>query len=148
MLLVQHQDARLEDLVATVGLGLVLLACGYRAARSVFDWLRDRWQPPTSDIQAYRLFLREGLELKLVRYRTMRRWFPLLGDFSGWLGYLMIVRGKIHFWGYFLALGWLSLHRPETPAKIEERIERMDAPIARAQHVGVKRIHSDHWGGC
>ena len=58
------------------GWALVLLAWGYWAACSVFDWLRERWQPPISDIQAYRLFLREGLELKLARYRTVRRWFP------------------------------------------------------------------------
>ena len=88
-----------------LGWGLVLLGLGYSAACSVFDWLRERWQPPTSDIRAYRLFLREGLELKLARYRTVRRWFPALAKLSGWVGYLLIV--KAPFWDIsFLAGGW------------------------------------------
>jgi hypothetical protein len=133
-----------------LGWGLALLACGYWAACSVLNWLRDRWQPSTSDIEAYRRFLREGLELKLSRYRTVRRWFPSLANFSGWVGYLLI-RGEVHFWGYFI-LGWLlilPLHL-DTAANIQGRIERMDALIAEGQPVNLrlngKRLHSDHWG--
>jgi hypothetical protein len=135
-----------------LGWGLLLLGWGYWAACSVFDWLRERMQPPTSDIVAYRLFLRDGLELKLARYRTVSRWFPVLADLSGLMGYLLIVRGEIHFWGYFILLGWVSLHSPETPSKIQSRIERMDALIAEGQPVNLKlnvngkRLHSDHWG--
>jgi hypothetical protein len=133
-----------------LGWGLVVLACGYWAACSVFDWLRERWQPPISDIQARRLFLREGLELKLTRYRTVRRWFPILAILSGWAGYLLIVGGEAHFWAQVIALGWLVLHSPETPAKIQSRIERMDALIAEGQPANLKlngkRLHSDHWG--
>ena len=131
-----------------VGWGLCLLACGYWAACSVFDWLRERWQPPTSDIQAYRLFLREGLELKLARYRTVRRWFPDLVNLFAWAGYVLIVRGEVHFWGYFCASVWMGLHPiMDTPAKIQARIERINDRIARAaKQVGFKRLHSDHWG--
>jgi hypothetical protein len=130
-----------------VGWGLCLLACGYSAACSVFDWLRERWQPPTSDIQAYRLFLREGLELKLARYRTVRRWFPDLANLAAWVGYAVIVRGEVHFWGYFVACVWMGLHpMTDTPAKIQQRIERMNALIARPLQTGFKRLHSDHWG--
>jgi hypothetical protein len=121
-----------------------LLTWGYGAACSVSDWLRERWQPPPSDIQAYRLFLREGLELKLARYRTVRRWFPEFANLAGWVG-LFLIFGD-HFWVYFMAVLWLSLHRPDTPAQIQSRIERMDALIARVQQVGFKRLQSDHWG--
>jgi hypothetical protein len=128
-----------------VGWGLCLLACGYWAACSIFDWLRERWQPPTSDVRARRLFLREGLELKLARYRTVRRWFPDLANLAGWVGYAAIVKGEVHFWGYFVACVWMGLHpMTDTPAKIQQRIERMDALIARAGRVGFKRLHSDH----
>jgi hypothetical protein len=133
-----------------LGWGLALLACGYWAACSVFDWLRERWRPSPSNIEAYRVFLREDLELKLARYRTVRRWFPILAALSAYLGYLLIVRGEIHFWVQVIALGWLALHSPETPAAIQSRIERMNALIAEAQPVNlrlnVKRVHSDHWG--
>ena len=130
--------------------GLILLALAYWATCSVFDWLRERWQPPISEIQEHRNFLREGLELRLARYRTVRRWFPTFASFSGWLGYLLIVRGEIHFWGYFVGLVWLSLNPLDTPAKIQSRIERMDALIAKWRpgnlKFNVKRVHSDHWG--
>jgi hypothetical protein len=130
-----------------VGWGLVLLGLGYWAACSVLDWLRERWQPPASDLPAYRLFLLEGLELKLARYRTVRRWFPILAYLSAWVGYSLIVRGEVNFWGYFFAGVWLSLHPIDTPAKIQERIERMDAQ-ARSVNLRLNptRLHSDHWG--
>jgi hypothetical protein len=133
-----------------LGWGLLLLTWAYCATCSVFNWLRERWQPPLSDIQAYRLFLREGLELKLTRYRTVRRWFPVCAGFCGWLGWLLIVRGEVHFWGYFVCLVWLLLNPLDTPAKIQSRIERMDALIAKWRpgnlKFDVKRVHSDHWG--
>jgi len=133
-----------------LGWGLVLLACGYWAACSVFDWLRERWQPSTSDLEAYRRFLRAGLELKLSRYRTVRRWFPALASLSGWVGYLLIVRGEVPFWGYLMGYAWLGLNPPDTPAKIMKRIGEMDALIARAERLKLepngKRLHSDHWG--
>lgn len=134
-----------------VGWGLILLGVAYWATCSVFDWLRERWQPPTSDFEAYRLFLREGLEFKLARYRTMRRWFPTLANLSVSTGYVLLVRGELHFWVYFIVMGWLSLHPPDKPAKIQGRIERIDALIARGQPLNFKLkdfkpLHSDHWG--
>jgi|GEM_PF-1985980 len=144
----------MEMLTATgwqqrLGWGLVLLAWGYWAACSVLNWLRDRWQPSTSDIEAYRRFLRTGLELKLSRYRTVRRWFPSLAIFSGSVGYSLI-GGEVHFWGYFI-LGLLILPlQLDTAANIQGRIERMDALIAEGPPVNLrlngKRLHSDHWG--
>jgi len=137
-----------------VGWGLVSLAWGYWAARSVFDWLRERWQPPTSDIEAYRRFLRAGLEIELSRYRTVRRYFPTLAMLSLWAGYLLI-NGEVHFWGYFI-LAWLvlALFRPNTPAQIQRRIGRVDALIAQASQANLDRnlkfnlkpLHSDYWG--
>jgi hypothetical protein len=131
-----------------VGWGLALLACGYWATCSVFNRLRDRRQPSTSDIVAYRLFLREGLALKLARYRTVRRWFPALASLAGWVGYLLIAGGQNLFGGFFVAMVWMGGHPLDTPAKIQGRIERMDALIAQAQQAGLKlkRVHSDHWG--
>jgi hypothetical protein len=133
------------------GWGLVILSGSYWAACSVFDWLRERWQPPPSDIQAYRLFLREGLELKLARYRTVRRWFPVLAGLSGLMGFVLAFRGEGHLWGRFIGFVLILLcSLPDTPAKIQSRIERMDTLIAEGAQVNLKlngkRLHSDHWG--
>lgn len=133
-----------------LGWSLVLLGWSYWAVCSVFDWLRERWQPPTSDIVAYRLFLREGLELKLAQYRTVRRWFPTLASLSALVGYDLTVKGEVHFWWYVILIAWVALNSSETPAKIQSRIERMDVRIAEGLPANlklpVKRLHSDHWG--
>jgi hypothetical protein len=128
-----------------------LLTWGYGAACSVFDWLRERWQPPISDIVAYRLFLREGLDIKLARYRTVRRWFPVLASLSGLMGFVLAFQGEGHLWGRFIGFGLILLFSlPDTPAKIQSRIERMDARIAEKLPVNMKlpakRLYSEHWG--
>ena len=133
-----------------MGWCLVLLGVTYWTSRSVLDWLRERWQPSPSNFSAYTLFLREGLELKLARYRTVRRWFPAIASWSIALGYWLIFPDRVDiFWGLFnlvcLSLIWL-----DTPAKIQSRIELIDAQIAQGPPVNLtlnlKPLHSDHWG--
>lgn len=130
-----------------LGWSLVLLCSSYWSACSVFDWLRERWKPSPSDIRAYRQFLRQRLELKLTRYRTVRRWFPLLASLAGWSGYLLVVRGQVHLWGWVAFCLWAAAHPVgDTPAKIRARIERLDLLIAQPDQTGVRRVHSEHWG--
>ena len=121
------------------GWSLVGFAFAYWGVTSVADWRRERRQPSTSDIEAYRLFLRKGLELKLGRYRSARRWFPVLATMSLATGYLMNIEGGIHltrtFSGVVIAVAAFGiwLQSLETPEKIEKRIERMDAQIAQVR---------------
>ena len=66
------------------------------------------------------------------------------------MGYLLIARGKTHLLVNIIFFVWLALYPPDTPAKIQSRIERMDALIAEGPQVNlkrsVKRLQSDHWG--
>jgi hypothetical protein len=114
-----------------------LLAFGW-ASWSVFtiaDLLREQNEPPISDIQAYQLFSRTKLERRLERYRSPRRWLPLLVPVSLCVGYVMTLEGVglgyvangLVIVAAVLAIFMLCL---DTPAKIEARLLRLNERIA------------------
>jgi hypothetical protein len=67
------------------------------------------------------------------------------------MGFVLAFRGEGHLWGRFIGFVLILLcSLPDTPAKIQSRIERMDTLIAEGPPADLtlpdKRLHSDHWG--
>jgi len=136
-----------------VGFCLILIGCAHGVASSIVDWRRNRWEPSTRDVIAYRIFLRDSLQRKLKEYRPVRRCFRLLTNVSMLTGFGLT--GWIHWWPispYTLAAAaaafLIFLEWGDTPAKIGQRIERMDERIAAANRPAgpQRRVHSEHWG--
>jgi hypothetical protein len=116
------------------GAGPMAFGWAYWATTSVLGWLRERNAPPLSDIQATTLFLREELERRLERFRSVRRWFPILATVAIFSGYFLTFGGvSLISSGVVIAGGLFAIRLQclESPKRIQGRIERMDVPFAR-----------------
>jgi hypothetical protein len=130
--------SRAKDWNDRIGWGLVALGWGYWTISFVMDRLREQ-QAPADRRSLESLFLiRLGLERRLKRYRSVRRWFPQLATASGCTGLLM-VGDAIHsnpIYGGVIIVGgaaFILLQCLETPANIHKRIGRLDEFIAKRQ---------------
>lgn len=104
--------------------------------------LRERNEPPFSNIEARHRFTRANLEQRLERYRSLRRWIPLLIPISIGTGFVMNSGGQGGA-GYLddafvigvsvLAIWILCL---DTPAKIQQRLDRLNDRIAHGESRG------------
>jgi hypothetical protein len=121
-----------------------LIAFGWMgwATYSVTDWLWRRNEPPISDIHAYRLFSRATLERRLGRYRSLRRWLPLVVPVSMCTGFVMSLEaggelGRIST-GFVIAVALVAVWMLclDTPAKIETRLARVNERLAESANGG------------
>jgi hypothetical protein len=127
-----------------VASALIALASILWGALSFADWLRDRQQPPISDIEAYSLFSKVRLERRLGLYQSPWRWLPLLVPASMCVGFVTTFEdggGWGHIFSIFvigfagLVIWMLCL---DTPAKIEGRLARLNERIAEGSAGGVR----------
>jgi hypothetical protein len=126
-----------------IGWGLLAIGWLYMGTSSVLNWLEDRKAPPISDIQAYWLFSRAKLERRLGRYRSVRRWFPVLATVSFCTGSVLTLKGG-SLWGHIftglvIAGGAFAIWMQclESPDKIEQRLALMDERIVKPTGVGM-----------
>ncbi|HKO19394.1 MAG TPA: hypothetical protein VJU82_10965 [Acidobacteriaceae bacterium] len=101
--------------------------------------LRERARPDPADRLATLMYVREGLERKLARYRTIRRWFPQLALSSMCAGYLLryraILPGAQVVFPVFAAVG-IAVISLDTPGKVRQQIAKLDGRISHTRLTG------------
>jgi hypothetical protein len=123
--------------------GLIAFGWILWGALSFATWLRERNQPPISEIRAYQQFSKMTLERRLERYRSMRRWLPLLVPVSMVTGFAMSSPGQGEWGhistGFIVAAGAIAIWLLclDTPAKIELRLARWNR-IAESANGGTR----------
>jgi hypothetical protein len=124
--------------------GLISFGWILWGALSFATWLREQSRPPISQIDAYLSFSRMTLEHRLTRYRSQRRWLPLLVPLSMVSGFAMSYQGDGE-WGHISTgvvivagaiAAWLLCL--DTPAKIELRLARLNDRIVEREKGGVR----------
>jgi hypothetical protein len=124
--------------------GLISFGWILWGALSFATWLREQSRPPISQIDAYLSFSRMTLEHRLKRYRSQRRWLPLLVPLSMVSGFAMSYQGEGE-WGHISTgvvivagaiAAWLLCL--DTPAKIELRLARLNDRIVEREKGGVR----------
>jgi hypothetical protein len=117
-----------------MGAGLAAFCWAYWTAASILKWRRERNAPPLGDVQATRLFQREGLERSLERSRSIRRWFPTFVTVAFCSHFVLtyesvrpVLTGVVIAAAFFAIVLASSLNSPK---QIQEQIERLDTLIA------------------
>lgn len=121
-------------------LSSALIASGwlYWGASSVLAWFQERRSPPRHEVEASLLFTRATLERRLKRFRSVRRWFPVLATIAICSGLVLKFEdafGGVHhvFSGVVIAGGLFAIRLQclDSPSKIERRIFSINRLIAR-----------------
>jgi hypothetical protein len=125
-------------------LGSALIASGwlYWLASSLLVWFQERRSPPLYEVEATLLFTKAKLERRLRRFRSIRRWFPVLAtisicsgivlNFEGSFGFHHVFSGLVIAGGLFAV--WLQCL--DSPKKIKHRLALVDTQIAKRQSEG------------
>ncbi|AEU38980.1 hypothetical protein [Granulicella mallensis] len=121
-------------------IGSALIASGwlYWGASSVLAWFQERRSPPRYEVEATLLFSRAKLERRLKRFRSVRRWFPVLATIAICSGLVLNIEGAfagLHhvFSGVVIAGGLFAIRLEclDSPSKIEHRISLINRLIAQ-----------------
>jgi hypothetical protein len=129
---------RAKDWNDRIGWSMVALGWGYWTISFVMDRRRERQAPASHGSLESLRFIRSGMERRLERYRSVRRWFPALATACGCTGLLMAgdpIRSNPIYAGVIILGGatFILLQCLETPANIQKRIGRLDEFIAKRQ---------------
>lgn len=121
---------------------LICAGCQYWLVVWSSARLRERARPDPADRVATLIYVREGLERRLARYRTIRRWFPQLAMASMGAGYVLRDRAlpgaqvvlPIFAVAAFAAV--IVVVSLDTPGKVRQRIAELDDRISQTRLTG------------